>query len=58
LVKSSENGMLAKVKRGEHLKQWVAFLGWASHPMNNPLQMHNLDGGDEFFGPNYGGATV
>ncbi len=26
--------------------------------MNNQLQMHYLDGGDEFFGPNYGGATV
>ncbi|SFJ06715.1 glycine betaine/proline transport system substrate-binding protein [Pseudomonas guineae] len=58
LVESSENGMLAQVKRAEHLKQWVVFLGWAPHPMNNQLQMHYLDGGDEFFGPNYGGATV
>ena len=58
LVESSENGMLAHVKRAEHLKQWVVFLGWAPHPMNNQLQMHYLDGGDEFFGPNYGGATV
>ncbi|WP_347505546.1 choline ABC transporter substrate-binding protein [Pseudomonas anguilliseptica] len=58
LVESSENGMLAQVKRAEHLKQWVVFLGWAPHPMNNQLQMHYLDGGDEFFGPNYGGASV
>jgi glycine betaine/proline transport system substrate-binding protein len=58
LVESSENGMLAQVKRAEHLKQWVVFLGWAPHPMNNQLQMHYLDGGDEFFGPDYGGATV
>jgi glycine betaine/proline transport system substrate-binding protein len=58
LVESSENGMLAQVKRAEHLKQWVVFLGWAPHPMNNQLQLHYLDGGDEFFGPNYGGATV
>lgn len=58
LVESSENSMLAQVKRAEHLKQWVVFLGWAPHPMNNQLQMHYLDGGDEFFGPNYGGATV
>ncbi|MGB4075442.1 choline ABC transporter substrate-binding protein [Pseudomonas sp.] len=58
LVESSENGMLAQVKRAEHLKQWAVFLGWAPHPMNNQLQMHYLDGGDEFFGPNYGGATV
>lgn len=58
LVESSENGMLAQVKRAEHLKQWAVFLGWAPHPMNNQLQMRYLDGGDEFFGPNYGGATV
>jgi glycine betaine/proline transport system substrate-binding protein len=58
LVESSENGMLAQVKRAEHLKQWVVFLGWAPHPMNNQLQLNYLDGGDEFFGPNYGGATV
>ncbi|MDX1298594.1 MAG: choline ABC transporter substrate-binding protein [Pseudomonas sp.] len=58
LEESSENGMLAQIKRAEHLKQWVVFLGWAPHPMNNQLQMHYLDGGDEFFGPNYGGATV
>lgn len=58
LVESSENGMLAQVKRAEHLKQWVVFLGWAPHPMNNQLQLYYLDGGDEFFGPNYGGATV
>lgn len=58
LVESSENSMLAQVKRAEHLKQWVVFLGWAPHPMNNQLQMQYLAGGDEFFGPDYGGATV
>ncbi|MFZ6045959.1 choline ABC transporter substrate-binding protein [Pseudomonas sp. CR3202] len=58
LVESNENGMLAQVKRAEHLQQWAVFLGWEPHPMNNQLQMHYLDGGDEWFGPNYGGATV
>ena len=58
LVESSENGMLAQVKRAEDLKQWVVFLGWAPHPMNNQLQLNYLDGGDEFFGPNYGGAKI
>lgn len=58
LVESSESAMLAQVKRAEHLKQWAVFLGWAPHPMNNQLQMHYLDGGDEFFGPDYGGASV
>lgn len=58
LVESSESGMLAQVKRADHLKQWAVFLGWAPHPMNNQLQMQYLSGGDDFFGPDYGGATV
>jgi glycine betaine/proline transport system substrate-binding protein len=58
LVESSENSMLSQVKRAEHLQQWAVFLGWEPHPMNNQLQMHYLDGGDDWFGPNYGGATV
>jgi glycine betaine/proline transport system substrate-binding protein len=58
LVESSESSMLAQVKRAEHLKQWVVFLGWEPHPMNNQVQMHYLGGGDDYFGPNYGGATV
>lgn len=58
LVESSENGMLSQVKRAEHLGQWAVFLGWEPHPMNNELKMHYLEGGDDWFGPNYGGATV
>jgi glycine betaine/proline transport system substrate-binding protein len=58
LVESNEANMLAQAKRISHLNQWVAFLGWEPHPMNTDLQMHYLDGGDQFFGPNYGGATV
>ncbi len=58
LVESSESGMLAQVKRAEHLKQWVVFLGWEPHPMNNQFQMHYLAGGDDYFGPDFGGATV
>jgi glycine betaine/proline transport system substrate-binding protein len=58
LVESSENGMLSQVKRAEHLEQWAVFLGWEPHPMNNQLNMRYLDGGDDWFGPQYGGATV
>ena len=58
LMESSESGMLAQVKRAEHLNQWAAFLGWEPHPMNNQLNMHYLEGGDDWFGPEYGGATV
>ncbi|MDH1263053.1 choline ABC transporter substrate-binding protein [Pseudomonas sp. GD03944] len=58
LVESSESSMLAQVKRAEHLKQWVVFLGWEPHPMNNQFALRYLDGGDAYFGPNFGGATV
>lgn len=58
LVESSENGMLSQVKRGDHLGQWAVFLGWEPHPMNNQLKLHYLAGGDDWFGPDYGGATV
>jgi ABC-type proline/glycine betaine transport system substrate-binding protein len=27
-------------------------------PNEHPIQMHNVAGGDEFFGPDYGAATV
>ncbi|CAM3883226.1 choline ABC transporter substrate-binding protein [Vibrio aerogenes] len=58
LVESSEAGMVSQVYRAVRRKQWIAFLGWAPHPMNNNIQMKYLSGGDDFFGPNYGGANV
>ncbi|WP_163131995.1 choline ABC transporter substrate-binding protein [Agarivorans sp. Alg241-V36] len=58
LIESSEAGMVSQVKRAVDREQWVAFLGWAPHPMNSNFDMAYLDGGDDFFGPNYGGANV
>lgn len=58
LVESSEAGMISQVTRAAKRQQWVAFLGWAPHPMNANIEMEYLDGGDDFFGPNYGGASV
>jgi glycine betaine/proline transport system substrate-binding protein len=58
LVESSEQGMLAQVKRAAARKQWVVFLGWEPHPMNSNFELAYLSGGDDWFGPNYGGATV
>ncbi|TBU87632.1 choline ABC transporter substrate-binding protein [Phytopseudomonas dryadis] len=58
LVESSEAGMLSQVRRADTLKQWAVFLAWEPHPMNNSVHPHYLDGGDEYFGPDYGGATV
>lgn len=58
LVESSEAGMMSQVARSVRRKEWVAFLGWAPHPMNSNFQIEYLSGGDDYFGPNYGGANV
>lgn len=58
LVESSEAGMLSQVERGVRTEDWIVFLGWEPHPMNKNFDMAYLAGGDEWFGPNFGGATV
>lgn len=58
LVESSEQGMLAEVARVTRSKDWIVFLGWEPHPMNSNFELAYLSGGDDYFGPNYGGATV
>ena len=58
VVESSEQGMLAQVVRANRKKQWIVFLGWEPHPMNARFEMTYLAGGDDVFGPNFGGAEV
>ena len=58
VVESSEAGMLSQVQRAVNAKQDIVFLGWEPHPMNANFEMAYLDGGDDVFGPDYGGATV
>jgi glycine betaine/proline transport system substrate-binding protein len=58
LVESSEQGMLAQVAKSVKANEHVVFLGWEPHPMNANFEMAYLSGGDEVFGPNFGGATV
>jgi glycine betaine/proline transport system substrate-binding protein len=58
VVESSEAGMLSQVKRQTRRNKWIVFLGWAPHPMNANFELAYLEGGDDFFGPNYGGANV
>ncbi|MAA97870.1 MAG: glycine/betaine ABC transporter substrate-binding protein [Stappia sp.] len=58
IVESSEAGMLSQVSRATKRDEDVVFLGWEPHPMNANFEMAYLDGGDDVFGPNYGGATV
>jgi glycine betaine/proline transport system substrate-binding protein len=58
IVESSEAGMLSAVQKAVQSKEDVVFLGWEPHPMNTNFEMAYLSGGDEVFGPNFGGATV
>lgn len=58
VVESSEQGMLAQVSRADRKKEAVVFLGWEPHPMNSSFQLSYLEGGDDIFGPNLGGAEV
>ncbi|MEM5435703.1 choline ABC transporter substrate-binding protein [Paraburkholderia diazotrophica] len=58
IVESSETGMLTQVERAVRDKQWIVFLAWEPHLMNTKFHLTYLSGGDAYFGPNYGGATV
>ena len=58
VVESSEQGMLAQAMRAEERNEPIVFLGWEPHPMNANIKMTYLPGGDDFFGPDLGGATV
>ena len=55
---SSEQGMLSQVERLSKRDKPIVFLGWEPHPMNANFDLTYLSGGDDYFGPNYGGATV
>jgi glycine betaine/proline transport system substrate-binding protein len=58
LIESSEQGELAQVERAYRSKQPIVFLAWEPHPMNMRFDLKYLNGGDEVFGPNFGGATI
>ena len=58
VVESSEQGMLAEVAKHDGESKPIVFLGWEPHPMNANFKMTYLTGGDEIFGPNFGGAEV
>ena len=58
LVESSEQGMLAQVERAYNAREPIVFFGWQPHPMNKRYDMRYLSGGDDTFGPNFGGAII
>jgi glycine betaine/proline transport system substrate-binding protein len=58
VVESSEQGMLAQVARANRREEPVVFLAWEPHPMNANFEITYLAGGDDWFGPDFGGAEV
>ena len=58
LFDSSEAGMLAELRARVPDERWMVFLGWEPHPMNTNFDMAYLEGADDYFGPDLGGATV
>jgi glycine betaine/proline transport system substrate-binding protein len=58
IVESSEQGMLAQVDRSTRRNEPIVFLGWEPHPMNANFDLTYLTGGDDWFGPDLGGAEV
>ncbi|MFO7876101.1 MAG: ABC transporter substrate-binding protein [Desulfovermiculus sp.] len=58
IVESSEAGMLTQVKREINRDNWIAWLAWAPHPMTLNIDMKFLHGGEDYWGPNQGEATV
>ncbi|HSH57580.1 MAG TPA: choline ABC transporter substrate-binding protein [Halomonas sp.] len=58
LVDSSEAGMLSELGARVPDEGWMVFLGWEPHPMNTNFDMAYLEGADDYFGPDLGGATI
>ena len=58
VIESGEQGVMSQVERSIRRKQFIVFLGWEPHPMNTNMDIAYLTGGDDYFGPNYGGAIV
>jgi glycine betaine/proline transport system substrate-binding protein len=58
IVESSEQGMLSQVQRAQRRDQWIVFLAWEPNPMNLRFHITYLDGGDRYFGPDFGHTTI
>ena len=44
LVESSEQGMLAQAEKSMKKQEWIAFLGWAPHPVMGQMKLVYLSG--------------
>ena len=55
LVESSEQGMLAQAQKSMKNKEWIAFLGWAPHPVMGKMKLVYLTG---FENDGFGDAQI
>lgn len=55
LVESSEAGMLTQAEQSIKNNEWIAFLGWAPHPVMGAMKITYLDG---MGNSGFGAATV
>ena len=55
LVESSEQGMLAQAQKSMKDQQWIAFLGWAPHPVMGKMKLVYLTG---FENDGFGDAKI
>ncbi|WP_221801745.1 glycine betaine ABC transporter substrate-binding protein [Oceanobacter mangrovi] len=58
LIETTERIMMAQVKGKVRKGEWIVFMGWAPHPMNQNYAIRYLSGGDDYFGKDYGAAIV
>ena len=55
LVESSEQGMLAQAEKSMKNQEWIAFLGWAPHPVMGKMKLVYLTG---FENDGFGDAQI
>lgn len=55
LVESSEQGMLAQAEKSMKNQEWIAFLGWAPHPVMGQMKLVYLTG---FENDGFGDAQI
>lgn len=58
LVESSDSGLLSQLGHDIRSRKMVAFLAWEPHIVNTRFPINYLKGGDAWFGPDSGSATV
>jgi len=58
LVESSDTGLLAQLDHEVRDRKAIVFLAWEPHLMNSRHAIRYLSGGEAFFGPDGGAASV